>query len=248
MRTLIESTEALHRDHDREEPRITVVEGGYWAVLREARELISRATRTIDIMHARITGGQDEPARDEGVERQLIYGASDTVTVRLLSSPALVDEDFVREQLGKDRPVAIRIARVPPLQALMADGTVALVVAESAAGRRASLIKAPDLLHTLATLFENIWRVAVPAGERVVFGDGDRGALARRILAALWAGVTDEVAARDLTVSVRTYRRHVAEIMALLGAGSRFQAGVRAAELGLLPPTTPHRSRPGDRP
>ncbi|NEE20393.1 response regulator transcription factor, partial [Streptomyces sp. SID7499] len=45
---------------------------------------------------------------------------------------------------------------------------------------------------------------------------------------------TDEVAARELTVSVRTYRRYVAEIMTLLDATSRFQAGVRAAELGLL--------------
>ncbi|MEV8597539.1 LuxR family transcriptional regulator [Streptomyces sp. NPDC052012] len=248
VQTLIESTVAIHRDRSLQEQRITVVEGGYAVVLQQARDLISGATRTIDIVHARMTGDREEPGRGEGVERQLIYEASDTVMVRLLSSPALVDEDFVREQLGKERPVAIRIARVPPLQALMVDGTVALVVAESAVGRRASMIRAPELLHTLGTLFENVWRDAVPAGERVVFGNRDRGALARQILAALWAGVTDEVAARDLAVSVRTYRRHVAEIMALLGANSRFQAGVRAAELGLLPPAAPHRARPGDRP
>ncbi len=46
------------------------------------------------------------------------------------------------------------------------------------------------------------------------------------------------MAARELSVSVRTYRRYVAEMMSLLGADSRFQAGVRAAELG-LPPLTP---------
>jgi len=33
--------------------------------------------------------------------------------------------------------------------------------------------------------------------------------------------------------SLRTYRRRVAELMAALEAGSRFQAGVRAGELGL---------------
>ena len=33
---------------------------------------------------------------------------------------------------------------------------------------------------------------------------------------------------------VRTYRRRVAELMTALGAESRFQAGVRARELGLI--------------
>jgi hypothetical protein len=33
---------------------------------------------------------------------------------------------------------------------------------------------------------------------------------------------------------VRTYRRRVAELMSALGAESRFQAGVRARELGLV--------------
>jgi len=54
---------------------------------------------------------------------------------------------------------------------------------------------------------------------------------AREILRALGAGLTDEVAARRLGTSLRTYRRRVAELMAVLEAGSRFQAGVRARVL-----------------
>jgi ATP/maltotriose-dependent transcriptional regulator MalT len=239
VQTLIESTVAIHRDRSVQEQQITVVEGGYREVLRLAGELIASAARTIDIVHARLPGAEEEAGRSERAERQLIYSAADSAAIRLLTSPVLVDEDFVREQLGMERPVAIRVARVPPLQTLIVDGSVGLVVAESAVGRRASVIRAPDLLHTLHTLFESVWRNAVPAGERIVFGNRDRGALARQILGALWAGVTDEVAARDLAVSVRTYRRHVAEIMTLLGANSRFQAGVRAVELGLLPPAAP---------
>ncbi len=38
---------------------------------------------------------------------------------------------------------------------------------------------------------------------------------------------------RRLGTSLRTYRRRVAELMTALEAGSRFQAGVRAGELGL---------------
>ena len=56
---------------------------------------------------------------------------------------------------------------------------------------------------------------------------------AREILRALGAGLTDEVAARRLGTSLRTYRRRVAELMSALEAGSRFQAGVRAGALGL---------------
>lgn len=48
-------------------------------------------------------------------------------------------------------------------------------------------------------------------------------------------GHIDEVAARATNVSLRTYRRHVAEIVHELDANSRFQAGARAVEYGLLP-------------
>ncbi|MFG2132179.1 LuxR family transcriptional regulator [Streptomyces sp. NPDC048751] len=233
VRALIESTVALHRDRSLQEGLITGIENDYDAVLDEAQKLILGASRSIDIVHARRLGAGE---RSDRTERELIYGAREGVGVRLLSSPALLDEDYVREQLDRERPVAIRIARVPPLQAMIVDGSSALVMADSAVGRRASLIRVPEVLNTLATLFESVWVRAVPAGERTVFGDHYRAELARQILGALQAGVTDEVAARELTVSVRTYRRHVAEIMTLLGANSRFQAGVRAAELGLLPP------------
>ncbi|MFE0106731.1 LuxR family transcriptional regulator [Streptomyces sp. NPDC059009] len=240
VRALIESTVAIHRDRNIREQRITAVDG-YSAVLREAGNLIKGAQRSIDIVHARPLVAGDRLTGQERAERNLIYRAAETVAVRLLTSPTLVDEDFVREQLALERPVAIRVTRVPPLQALIVDGSAALVVAESAAGVRASKIRAPQVLHSLDTLFESVWRNSVPASERIVFGDRDRAALARQILGALRAGATDEVAARELTVSVRTYRRHVAEIMALLGASSRFQAGARAAELGLLPPAAPRR-------
>ncbi|MGO4430835.1 response regulator transcription factor, partial [Streptomyces sp. MCAF7] len=95
------------------------------------------------------------------------------------------------------------------------------------------------VIEALQTLFDGIWRNAVVVNERVDFGDHPRMEMVRPILEWLRLGVTDEVAARELSVSVRTYRRYVAEIMALLGASSRFQAGVRAAELGLLPVAPP---------
>ena len=53
--------------------------------------------------------------------------------------------------------------------------------------------------------------------------------LEREVLRSLTTGSTDEAAARELGVAVRTYRRVVARMMARLGARSRFQAGYLAA-------------------
>ncbi len=54
------------------------------------------------------------------------------------------------------------------------------------------------------------------------------------VVEALGGGATDAAAARALGMSVRTYRRRVAEPMPAPGASSRFQAGVRARDLGLV--------------
>ncbi|MEV0221754.1 LuxR C-terminal-related transcriptional regulator [Streptomyces sp. NPDC050704] len=55
-----------------------------------------------------------------------------------------------------------------------------------------------------------------------------------QVLRMLGSGMKDDTAARQMNVSVRTYRRHVAAILRSLGVNTRFEAGLRAAELGLL--------------
>ena len=55
------------------------------------------------------------------------------------------------------------------------------------------------------------------------------------VLAGLASGLTDDAHAARLGMSVRTCRRHIAVLFELLGAESRFQAGVLAAQRGLLP-------------
>ncbi|QKW22426.1 LuxR family transcriptional regulator [Kitasatospora sp. NA04385] len=233
---LIESTVAINRDRYSADRLVTTLTGPYRRVLDTAERMIAGARRSIDIVHARRLQEED---RAERAERGLLGRTDPSVQVRLLCSPELIDEGFVSEQVDLPDPVDIRVARVPPLQAILVDRESALVVTGVAANRRAAVIWVPEVIHTLQILFDNVWRGALPAADRIVFGDRARAAFARQILAALRAGVTDEVAARDLAISVRTYRRYVAEIMTLLGANSRFQAGVRAAELGLLPLTRP---------
>jgi DNA-binding NarL/FixJ family response regulator len=65
----------------------------------------------------------------------------------------------------------------------------------------------------------------------------------RPVFEQLLTGITDIAASRHLNMSPRTFSRRVAELLDWLEAGSRFEAGVRAAQRGLLyrPPARPAR-------
>lgn len=122
-----------------------------------------------------------------------------------------------------------RVSGSPLPELLMADDRVALVRPH---GSKAAVAYLPSILHALSALFASTWRLSAPVG------GGQPGAvskLAREVLECLCAGQKDDAAARKLGLSVRTYRRHVADLLRDMGVESRFQAGVRAAELHLLP-------------
>jgi DNA-binding NarL/FixJ family response regulator len=93
----------------------------------------------------------------------------------------------------------------------------------------------PALVDGVHSLFAAAWQAAAGLGSCLRAEAPALTPQARAILRMLGAGLTDEAAARQLGTSLRTYQRRVAELMAALDAGSRFQAGVRASELGLAP-------------
>lgn len=57
----------------------------------------------------------------------------------------------------------------------------------------------------------------------------------RALLHALARGGKDEIVARRLGMSTRTFRRRLMNLMIRLDVTSRFQAGAKAAHAGLLP-------------
>jgi DNA-binding NarL/FixJ family response regulator len=87
---------------------------------------------------------------------------------------------------------------------------------------------------TATELFERIWPDAVPLADNDIPVDTDLSLREREMLRLLALGATDEFAAAQLNISVRTVRRMVAQIMHRLGARSRFQAGVKATDRGWL--------------
>lgn len=96
-----------------------------------------------------------------------------------------------------------------------------------------TVITRPEVVLSVTSLFNGAWRAGTDAK---VFDANfaEVRALAPQILDVLASGCKDESAARSLGLGLRTYRRRVAELMNALGATSRFQAGARARELGLV--------------
>ena len=118
-------------------------------------------------------------------------------------------------------------------EAIVIDRKVAILAGPPVAGVRSySVVQVPEVVAAVRSLYQATWESA--ADLRSVLDVpppvDDEGLAILRMLAA---GRKDESAARGLRMSVRTYRRRVADLMELLGADSRFQAGVRAKALGL---------------
>lgn len=99
----------------------------------------------------------------------------------------------------------------------------------------AVVIREPSTVAYLVDIFEQTWDRATPFSSAA---GQDLAEVAREIhetiIRLLAAGLKDEAIARRLGMSLRTARRHIADIMEELGAGSRFQAGAAAAARGLL--------------
>ncbi|MFF0445698.1 LuxR C-terminal-related transcriptional regulator [Streptomyces sp. NPDC004609] len=133
----------------------------------------------------------------------------------------------------------VRTTASLPSRMLVFDRTHAVLPIDpdaSAAG--ALVLRGPGLIVSLTALFERVWEDASPfSGGRPQSresGSEELSAQEQAVLQLLGEGLTDEVVARKLGVSVRTGRRITADLMGRLGARSRFQAGMRAAQLGWL--------------
>ncbi|GAA1234614.1 hypothetical protein GCM10009665_26030 [Kitasatospora nipponensis] len=130
----------------------------------------------------------------------------------------------------------VRTAPVLPPRMLLFDREVALVPIDPGNTRAGALCtREPGIVASLASIYDQAWDTAVPLGAAAT-RDTNTG-LAQgetELLALLAGGMTDEAAAKRLGIGLRTVRRHMAGIMERLDAGSRFEAGIKAAQRGWL--------------
>jgi DNA-binding CsgD family transcriptional regulator len=122
-----------------------------------------------------------------------------------------------------------RITTEPLRELAVVNRSVAFVQADPTEPRAGALqIRQPGAVAMLVDMFEGMWARARD------LDDLPLSPIEQQVLQALTRHDTDEAAARSINVSVRKFRAHVADLMARLGADSRFQAGVLAKERGWL--------------
>jgi DNA-binding NarL/FixJ family response regulator len=211
--------------------------------VRGDAELIARAGHLFDAVHeefacaARDLATWSQPEARSAVAQRVLSRGTDGFTVRKLMSPLALADEAQRAHLRRlDAAGAkVRISSAPlPHETIILDRRVAILAGEpSPLGREYTVTTSPVLVGGVHSLFTAAWEAAIGLGAYLRGEVPELAPDAREILRALGTGLTDEAAARRLGTSVRTYRRRVAELMAALEAGSRFQAGVRAGELGL---------------
>ncbi|KAK1179563.1 helix-turn-helix transcriptional regulator [Streptomyces sp. NBS 14/10] len=239
---LIESVVTRHRQDQARQSWVRAGPGRPSAA-EAADRLIAGAERTVAVV---LSG---DPEQEDAVCAALARPprpGREGVAVRLLCLPDALAGPRIPVLARTDPRCEARTADGALPETLLVDGRIGYVRPETGPGldsepgsQRAvppvSLVEDAATVQALDLMFAGAW------GNAAALAEPSRppGRLctdtALRILECLRAGVTDEVAARDLKVSLRTYRRYVAEIMRELGAHSRFQAGVRAVETGLLP-------------
>lgn len=119
---------------------------------------------------------------------------------------------------------------------LVYDGRIAVVPEDAAdAAHDVLVVQEGGVVKSVCALFDRIWDGArKPADlERPVAPsaptDGER-----QILTLMCQVSKDEIGARAMGVSVRTYRRRIADLLAVLDAGNRAQAALIARERGWI--------------
>jgi DNA-binding NarL/FixJ family response regulator len=163
------------------------------------------------------------------------------VRMRSIMAGAALDDPptvaYLREltALGAE----IRISKRPFERMLIIDRTTALSPINpdnSALG--ALLIREPGLVSNLVALFERTWLDGVDLEEAIGPTDVEQGDaltdIERQILLMMVQVDKDDQGARELGISIRTYRKHIADLMLRLGAANRFQAGLQARDRGWI--------------
>ncbi|WP_432249243.1 helix-turn-helix transcriptional regulator [Streptomyces sanyensis] len=213
------------------------------AVLRQRMEDLDALCRDeLLAMRAVFPGPEVIDASLEGDMRMLERG----VDLTLLVSTRATRQTGVARYLATllEHGARIRTATTVPLHLNVVDRSVTVMALGPPQPRGGDgedvILHGARLAECFAQVFDHHWSTArpydVPLREGAAGGSAaeDYTPREREVLALLAAGAKDEAIARRLGCSERTLRRLLTGLVAKLGAQSRFAAGVRAAELGLV--------------
>ncbi|MEU2862238.1 response regulator transcription factor [Streptomyces mirabilis] len=214
----------------REEPsRLVEVASGEGAIAARLEEMYARAEHEVCLFDTPPYLAPPAPQVDlqadllsRGIVSRGIYAATG------LEDPKVLSRALSMVERGEQA----RVLPTVPLKLLVVDGCRALLplTASAAGGYCAVVVWHSAVTEALQKLFELAWQQATPLGQPV--SDGGLTEDERTLTRLLAAGMKDEAVARHLGVSLRTLRRRVSDLQERLGAASRFQLGMRAAQRG----------------
>ncbi|WP_406193385.1 hypothetical protein OH807_02670 [Kitasatospora sp. NBC_01560] len=168
---------------------------------------------------------------DEAARRRFRRKLADGLVSRTIFGTAALDqpEQMAYARYWHGQGDLHRVTAEPFGQLFVVDRRVAFVRLDPERPESDTLqICQPGIVAALVDLFERLWARATDL-DRL-----DLSATEAAVLRTLSEHGKDETAARELNISLRKYRAHVADLMARLGAVTRFQAALRAKERGWL--------------
>jgi DNA-binding CsgD family transcriptional regulator len=158
------------------------------------------------------------------------------VTLRLICEHRCRADFTVRTKIKNLMDGGAEVATIShvPRAAVVFDRSLAVLLGAVDGTPAASGVRSGPVIQFLTDMFGYLWDGATPvesfeSGYSEVADD-----LQSAIVNLMAKGLTDEVLARKLGMSVRTCRRHISAVMRDLNAASRFQAGVRAVTENLI--------------
>jgi len=216
----------------REEPsRLIEVASGEGAIAARLEEMYARAEHEVCLFDTPPYLAPPAPQVDlqadllkRGIVSRGIYAATALEDTNALSRA------WNMVELGEQA----RVLPSVPLKLLVVDGRRALLplTSSEAGGYCAVVVWHSAVTEALQKLFELAWQQATPLGRPA--GNGELSEDEQALTRLLAAGLKDEAVARHLGISLRTLRRRVSDLQERLGAASRFQLGLRAAQRGWL--------------
>jgi hypothetical protein len=207
---------------------------GVDAVRMALSELSARAAR--EILTSQPGGPRPEPVLKEATDRTIGVLERGIRMRTLYQYAAQFHQPTVdHASLLVEHGAEVRLVTEVFMRLIVFDAEVALIeLADNPKG--ALVVRDPHVLHFLVRAFEGAWAKALPfplAYERdQVLRSSEE--IKTAIVKLLSQGYDDKVVAKRLGISLRTFQRHLADIMRRIGARNRLHAGYLLRDLDIF--------------
>ncbi|MER5886122.1 hypothetical protein ABT160_20060 [Streptomyces sp. NPDC001941] len=158
---------------------------------------------------------------------------------RTLYPHSVLSHHYMRQHMVHMSELGVEfrtVSHIPDRMLLFDASTAVISDPEQPPGQGALVVRDPSMVRYLYRSWESAWESGRPFDDSRpdTATAAPRDEQRRSVLRLLDTGMKDEMAARRLSMSITTYRRYVTELLAELGAHSRFQAGSYARRAGWL--------------